>query len=98
MALCADTPISELIIPGTTLRIIVLCISKITLGVIFYLVEKFLNREHYIKKEEGILLIALYAIFFIVALISIKITRNYGIFGENSWKQKMWIHPDINLT
>lgn len=73
VALCAGTPIGELIIPGTTLRIIVLCISKITLGVIFYLVEKFLNREHYIKKEEGILLIALYAIFFIVALISIKI-------------------------
>ncbi len=63
VALCAGTPIGELIIPGTTLRIIVLCISKITLGVIFYLVEKFLNREHYIKKEEGILLIALYAIF-----------------------------------
>jgi hypothetical protein len=20
------------------------------------------------------------------------------IIGENSWKQKMWIHPDINLT
>ena len=20
------------------------------------------------------------------------------VFGENSWKQKMWIHPDINLT
>lgn len=74
VALCAGMPIGELIIPGTTLRIIVLCISKITLGVIFYLVEKFLNREHYIKKEEGILLIALYAIFFIVALISIKIT------------------------
>lgn len=74
VALCADTPISTLIIPGTMLRIIVLCISKTTLAVLFYLVEKCLNREHYIKKEEGILLIALYAIFFIVALISIKMT------------------------
>lgn len=74
VALFADIPVGKLLIPGTILRIIVLCMSKITLAVIIYLAEKFLNREHYIKKEESILLIALYAIFFIVALISIKIT------------------------
>lgn len=73
VALLSETPVELLIISGSVLRILILCISKITLCTVIYFIEKSLDKKHYLKREETILLIMLYGIFFIVAVISVRI-------------------------
>lgn len=63
----------RLIIPGDILRILVLGISKGTLFTFVYFIEKSLDKKQYLKREETILMIVLYGIFFIVSVISIRI-------------------------
>lgn len=73
VSLLSETPVERLIIPGSVLRILVLCISKVTLCMFIYFIEKSLDKKQYLKKEEAILMIVLYGIFFIVSIISIRI-------------------------
>lgn len=73
IALLSETPVELLIIPGSILRILVLCISKGTLCSFIYFIEKSLDKKQYLKREETILMIVLYGIFFIVSIISICI-------------------------
>jgi len=73
VSVLSKTPIETLIMPGTILRILVLCISKVTLGTLLYFIEHGYNKEHYFKKEEYILGVALYTIFFIMAIVSARI-------------------------
>ena len=79
VAVFGGVSIEKLIVSGTALRILVLCISKLTLLLAFYLLENFYDKKHYMEKEEGVFLVALYAIFFLVSILSVKIIVKAGL-------------------
>lgn len=86
VAIVTQTPVESLIIAGSVLRILVLCISKITLVAVVYFVEKSLDGREYLKKEERILMIVLYGIFFIAAVISVQIIATIELSHMNQMK------------
>lgn len=73
IALFANTPIETLIVPGSMIRILVLVTSKITLATVLYLAAHIFHKEHYLKKEEYLLVTILYFVFFTVVNLSTRI-------------------------
>lgn len=86
VAIISQTPVESLIMAGSVLRILVLCTSKVTLLTVIYFVEKSLDGKEYLKKEEAVLMIVLYGIFFIVAAISVQIMATIELNHMNQMK------------
>lgn len=73
VAILSGSAVEELIVGGSILRIIVLCVSKVTLILALVSVEKVIDRKYYFKREEYIFGGVLYLAFFMVAVIALRI-------------------------
>lgn len=73
ISVLSKSPMEVLISGNDILRILVLCISKVTVILTFVIVERGFSKKHYFKKEEYIFGAVLYITFFIVAVLTVKI-------------------------
>lgn len=73
ISVLSKSPMEVLISGNGILRILVLCISKVTVILTFVIVERGFSKKHYFKKEEYIFGAVLYITFFIVAVLTVKI-------------------------
>lgn len=73
ISVLSKSPMEVLISGNGILRILVLCISKVTVILTFVIAERTFSKKHYFKKEEYIFGAILYITFFIVAVLTFKI-------------------------
>lgn len=73
VALLSKSEMEDLIVGGSILRIIVLCVSKATLVVALIIVERCLDKKRFFKREEYIFGGILYLAFFVVSMIALRV-------------------------
>lgn len=73
VALLSKSKMEDLIVGGSILRIIVLCVSKVTLCVALVIIERCFDKKHFFKREEYIFGGILYLAFFLVSMIALRV-------------------------